>query len=145
MCNDVIHIRVTSALCTLQSQTVVCSGTYTYLICVAFIGMTPANLPGSAIPSPSTSPTSSPIVSANLWPVLFAPLAVVLLVLVIVAVAAIVYCKRRRRNLNLKHVPSKRSPEDDSGIERYNGWFIPFHSLQGDHKHSQFSHNSVVC
>ena len=63
------------------------------------IGTTPvpsaasANLPGSAIPSPSTSPTNmSPIASANLWPVLFPPLAVVLLVLLIVAVA-VVYCK----------------------------------------------------
>ena len=98
--------------------------------------MTPASLPGSAIPSPSTSPTSSPIASANLWPVLFAPLAVVLLVLLIVAVAAIVYCKQRRRNLYLKHEPSKGSPEGDSGIERYNGWFIPLHSLWGSQTRS---------
>ena len=97
---------------------------------------TSASLPGSAIPSPSTSPTSmSPIASANLWPILFAPLAVVLFVLLIVAVAAIVYCKRRRRN---KHGPSKGIPEDDCGIEKCKGWFIPFHSLQGDHKHSKF-------
>ena len=41
----------------------------------------------SAYPFLSTSPTAmSP---ANIWPVLFAPLAVVLLVLLIVAVAAI--------------------------------------------------------
>jgi len=124
----------------------ICSGTYicAYLICVAFIGMTPvpsaasASLPGSAIPSPSTSPPSmSPIVSAKLWPVLFAPLAVVLLVLLIVEVAIIVDCKQRRKNLNLKPWPSKGLPEDDSGIEKYRGWFISFHSLQGDHKHNQ--------
>ena len=128
MCNDVIHIRVTSALCTLQSQTVVCSGTYicANLICVAFIGMTPAGLPGSAIPSPSTSPTSSPIASANLWPVLFAPLAVVLLVLLIVAVTAIVYYKRRRRDLNLKIGLNKESSPEECRTERvYKGWFIP--------------------
>jgi len=72
-----------------------------------------ASLPRSAIPSPSTSPTSSPIASAILWPVLFAPLAVVLLVLLIVVVAAILYYKRRRRFLNLKHGRSKEpSPED---------------------------------
>ena len=66
-----------------------------------------------------------------LWPVLFAPLAVVLLVLLIVAVAAVVYCKRRTRKLNLKPVPSKESHENDSGIERGKHWFILvlFHTL----------------
>ena len=79
----------------------------------------------------------SPIVSANIWPVLFAPLAVVLLVLLIVEVAIIVDLKQRRKNLNLKTWPSEGLPEDDSRIEKYRGWFISFHSLQGDHKHNQ--------
>jgi len=70
----------------------------------------------------------------TLWPVLFAPLAVVLLVLLIVAVAAIVYCKRRTRFLNLKRGLNKESSPEDSRTERvYEGWFIPFCSLQGDY------------
>ena len=82
-----------------------------------------ASLPGSAIPSPSTSPTSSPIASAILWPVLFAPLAVVLLVLLIVVVAAILYYKRRRRFLNLKRGLNR----EDKSTERLDaGWFTPF-------------------
>ena len=81
------------------------------LICVTFIG------PAASASSP--------------WPILFAPLAVVFLVLVIVAVAAIVYCKRRRRNLNLKRGQNKESSPEDSRTERvYEGWFIPFCSLQ---------------
>ena len=75
------------------------------------------SLLSSAYPSPSTSPTlMSP---TNLWPVLFAPLAVVLLVLFIVAVAAILCYKRRRRKLNLKAV--KGSPEDEKDIEQGKG------------------------
>jgi len=57
----------------------------------------------------------------NLWPVLFAPLAVVLLVLLMVAGAAVLYCKRRRRKLNLKPGPGKGSPEDDKAIEKGKG------------------------
>ena len=73
---------------------------------------------------------------ATLWPVLFAPLAVVLLVLLIVAVAAILYCKRRRRYLNLKRGVNKESSPEDSRTERvYEGWFIPFYSLQEDVNH----------
>ena len=68
----------------------------------------------------SISPTSSPIASAILWPVFFAPLAVVLLVLVIVAVAAILYYKRRKRFLNLKHGLNREDKSTDEG------WFIPF-------------------
>jgi len=123
-----------------------------YLICVAFIGMTPvpsaasASLPGSAIPSPSTSPSStSPIVSAKLWPVLFAPLAVVLLVLLIVEVAIIVDCKQRRKNLNLKPWPSKGLPEDDSGIEKYRGLVHFLSQLTRGSQTQSMSHNSVVC
>ena len=71
--------------------------------------------------------------STNLWPVLFAPLAVVLLVLFIVAVAAILY--RKRRSLNLK--AGKGSPEDDKEIEKGKGWSIPFFNLQG-HDYNQF-------
>ena len=82
-----------------------------------------ASLPGSAIPSPSTSPTSSPIASAILWPVLFAPLAVVLLVLLTVVVAAILYYKRRRRFLNLKRGPNRENKSTERLDE---GWFIPF-------------------
>lgn len=78
------------------------------------------------------------ITPGSLWPVLFAPLAVVLLVLLIVAVAAVVYCKRRRRKLNLKPVPSKESNEDD--VERGKHWFKFFHSLHGDYMTSQFKH-----
>ena len=109
-----------------------------------------ASLPGSVIPSPSTSPPSrSPIASANLWPVFFAPLAVVLPVLLILAVAIIVYCKQRRKYSDLKPQASKGFPEDDSGIEKHKGWFISFHSLQGDQitntVNSNNSHNSVVC
>ena len=83
---------------------------------MCFIGMTPvpsatsASLPGSVIPSPSTSSTSSPMSSPNLWPLF--TLAVVPLVLLIVAVAAIVYCKQRRRKLNLKPGQGRESPDD---------------------------------
>ena len=87
------------------------------IIYIAFIDVSSGDstsLLSSAYPSPSTSPTL--MSSANLWPVLFAPLAVVLLVLFIVAVAAILYYKRRRRKLNLK--PGKGSPEDDKEIEQ---------------------------
>jgi len=72
-------------------------------------------------PSPSTSPT--PVSSANLWPVLFAPLAVVLLVLLIIAVAAILYCKQRKRNLNLRLGLDREVKSTD---RLYEGWFIPF-------------------
>ena len=88
-------------------------------------GLSPsASLPH---PSPSTSPTRIiPVSSTNLWPVLFAPLAVVLLVLLIVAVTAIVYYKRRRRDLNLKIGLNKESSPEECRTERvYKGWFIP--------------------
>ena len=110
---------------------------------IAFIGMISGTSP---VPSPTTSPTrtspvsslttspthtsvsfsttnpthTSPVSSTSLWPVLFAPLAVILLVLLIVA---IVYCKRRRRTLIFKPGASKELPGDTKTEKVYEGWF----------------------
>ena len=59
----------------------------------------------------------SPVSSTSLWPVLFAPLAVILLVLVIVVAGGIVYCKRR------KPEASKELPGDTKTEKVYEGWF----------------------
>ena len=116
-----------------------------YLIHIAFVGMisiptAASSLPGSPVPSASTSPPgtspvssastsppgTSPVSSANLWPVLFAPVAVVLLVLLIITVGAFVFHKRRRY-FNLKR-PSKESPEKYKTKSVYEGWFTPFYN-----------------
>ena len=103
-----------------------------YLIRIAFVGIIPiptaaSSLPGSPVPSASTSPPgTSPVSSANLWPVLFAPVAVVLLVLLIITVGAFVFHKQRKY-FNLRQ-SSKESPEKYKTKSVYEGWFTPFYN-----------------
>ena len=83
---------------------------------IAYVGMTPASTSLLGV---------SPVSSADLWPVLFAPLAVILLVPFIVVVGAVVYIKRRR-NLLTKESEDKRI----EGVSE--GWFFTYYNLQCD-------------
>lgn len=93
-----------------------------FVISIAYVGMTPT----------STSLLGmNPVSSADLWPVLFAPLAVILLVLLIVVVGVVVYIKHRR-NLLTKESEDKRI----EGVSE--GWFISYYNLQCDNVTCQF-------